>query len=103
MTLPQPGDAFAWTDAFERAALVCRPLAPFAQHLFTSRLWPIGTPSGAGAEESWDGIAHALGADRSRLLSARQAVGASAPRKPPRPALTLMIATTEALISPAPG
>ena len=79
MTLPQPGDAFAWTDAFGRAALVCRPFAPFAHHLFTSRLWPFATPSGADAdaEERWDGLAHALGADRSRLLRARQVHGAA--------------------------
>jgi YfiH family protein len=77
MTLPQPGDAFEWTDAFGRAALVCRPLAPFAHHIFTSRRWPLSTAAGADAEESWTRIAHALGADGSRLLRARQVHGAS--------------------------
>jgi YfiH family protein len=77
MTLPQPGNAFAWTDVFGRAALVCRPLAPFAHHIFTSRLWPLATATGADAEESWHGIAHALGADGTRLLRARQVHGVS--------------------------
>ncbi len=77
MTLPQPGEAFEWTDGFGRAALVCRPLAPFARHVFTSRLWPLATAAGADAEEAWNGIAHALGADRSRLLRARQVHGRS--------------------------
>jgi YfiH family protein len=78
MTLPQPGDAFEWTDTPGRAALVCRPLEPVARHIFTSRLWPLTPAGGADAAESWNGIAHALGAaDRSRLLRARQVHGAS--------------------------
>jgi YfiH family protein len=77
MKLPQPGDAFEWTDEFGRAALVCRPLAPFAHHIFTSRLWPLATPAGADAAETWNGIAHAIGADGSRLLRARQVHGAA--------------------------
>jgi YfiH family protein len=77
MTLPQPAGGFGWTDAFGAAALVCRPLAPFAHHLFTSRLWPLAAPGGGDAGESWDGIARALGADRSRILRARQVHGAA--------------------------
>ena len=77
MTWPQPGEAFQWTDALGWAALVCRPLVPFAQHIFSSRLWPLAAPAGADAEEGWNAIARALGADRSRLLRAHQVHGAA--------------------------
>jgi YfiH family protein len=77
MKLPQPGDAFEWTDAFGRAVLICRPLAPFAHHIFTSRLWPLATSAGANPGEVWNGIAHAVGADGARLLRARQVHGAA--------------------------
>jgi YfiH family protein len=77
MTLPQPGDAFEWTDSFGRGALTCRPLALFARHVFTSRLWPLATATGVNAEEAWNGIAHALGAGRAGLLRARQVHGRS--------------------------
>ncbi|MEO8260180.1 MAG: peptidoglycan editing factor PgeF [Acidobacteriota bacterium] len=77
MTLPPPGNAFEWTNAFGPAALVCLPLAPLARHLFTSRLWPLATAAGAGAESAWNSVGHALGADGSRLLRARQVHGAA--------------------------
>jgi YfiH family protein len=78
MKRPDPARSFEWTDTAGGTALVCRPLAPFARHLFTSRAWPLATPSGADAAASWDGIADALGADASRLLRARQVHGAAA-------------------------
>ena len=77
MKLPQPGDTFEWTNEFGWAALICRPLAPFAHHIFTSRLWPLATPAAADAAETWNSIAYALGADGSRLLRGRQVHGAA--------------------------
>jgi YfiH family protein len=77
MILPEPSDTFAWTETPSGPALLCRPLEPFATHIFTSRLWPLGTSSDRDAEESWRDIAHALGADGPRLLRARQVHGAA--------------------------
>ena len=77
MILPQPTEAFEWTSDPGRV-LVCRPLTPFAHHLFTSRLWPLGTSSGAHAEESWADVALALGVDPRALLRAHQVHGTHA-------------------------
>ena len=77
MILPRPSDAFTWIDTASGPALVCRPLAPFAHHVFTSRPWPLGVvPDGDGAG-GWDEVARAVGADASRLLRARQPHGAA--------------------------
>ena len=73
---PRPSDAFEWTHEPARA-LVCRPLAPFAQHIFTSRFWPLGTASGSDVDDSWTAVARAVGADPLRLLRAHQVHGAT--------------------------
>jgi hypothetical protein len=76
MILPQPSDSFEWTSA-PAPALVCKPLIPFAQHIFTSRLWSLGRAEGADAEDGWTDVARAVGADPPRLLRARQVHGAT--------------------------
>ena len=74
MILPQPDDHFEWIDAASGPALVCRPLAAFAHHLFTSRVWSLGSnPAGA---EQWAEVARAVGADSSTLLRGHQVHGA---------------------------
>jgi len=75
--LPQPSETFEWRDVHGRMALVCRPLEPFAPHIFTSRFWRLGASSDADREESWQDIAGALGADGPRLLRAHQVHGAT--------------------------
>ncbi len=56
--------------------LRCRPLARFADHLFTTRPWPLGSPdSDTGA--AWNQIADALGIEPSRLRRVRQVHGAA--------------------------
>jgi purine-nucleoside/S-methyl-5'-thioadenosine phosphorylase / adenosine deaminase len=74
MILPQPDDHFEWIDTAGRPGLVCRPLAPFARHLFTSRVWPLG--SNRADLQKWGEVARAVGADPSRLFRAHQVHGA---------------------------
>lgn len=89
---PQPTDAFEWMQASTGAALVCRPLARLAPHLFTTREWTLG--SGAGDDgDAWDQVAAAMHVDRSHLVRVHQVHGASvvvrrAHQTPARPAIT---------------
>ena len=48
----QPNDGFEWVQAAGGPALVCVPLRPFADHLFTTREWALGSPAG-GADPDW--------------------------------------------------
>lgn len=77
VTLPRPDDHFEWIDTAGRPGLVCRPLAPFARHLFTTRFWSLGSDTGATEPWAWADIALAVGADASRLLRGRQVHGAA--------------------------
>lgn len=76
---PQPGDGFAWIDAAEGPALVCRPLEPIARHLFTTRQWALGSAIGTDADrgEAWRRLAAACGAPPRRLARLHQVHGAS--------------------------
>src|SRR5712691_5126746 len=98
MILPQPTEAFEWIRDPSRA-LVCRPLTPFAHHIFTSRLWPLGTTSGAHAPESWTDVALALRVDPRALVRARQVHGTDAvvhrPGRPIAPAADADIIATD--------
>ena len=76
MLRPQPSGRFAWVQAAYGPALVCEALQPFAQHLYTTRLWTLGS-SGPAAESAWAPVAAAVDAEPSRLLRLHQVHGAS--------------------------
>ena len=75
MMRPQPSDGFVWVQAAGGAALVCGPLRPLADHLFTTRAWALG--SGSGTDEEWAPVAAALGVDLAHLIRVHQVHGAA--------------------------
>src|SRR5213594_1066934 len=75
--LPQPTDAFDWVQAAGSPALVCRPLAGLAPHLFTTRGWALGSRTGEDSGDAWDQVAAAMQVDRSQLVRVHQVHGAS--------------------------
>ena len=75
--LPEPGDGFTWVHAAAGPALVCRALQPFADHLFTTRPWALGSAPGPEAGSAWEEVARALGVDSAHLIRAHQVHGAS--------------------------
>jgi len=76
LKLPQPTDGFAWAQASAGPALISRSLEPLADHLFTTRVWPLGSAAVAGDAE-WRQVAAALGVDLAHLVRVRQVHGAS--------------------------
>jgi YfiH family protein len=110
MTLPAPAAPFEWVVTAGGPALVCRPLAAVAPHVFTARDWLVGgtsANSGAAAagepdgERGWDEVARAVNVMPSDLLQARQvhgievSVGRSGAAG--RPQADILIARDEAL------
>lgn len=75
--LPQPSDAFAWVQAPPGPALVCRPLEPFAAHLFTTRPWRLGSGPANNREAGWLEVAAAMGVGEDRVVRVTQIHGAS--------------------------
>lgn len=71
-TLPQPNRAFRWAqaDIVGPPGLVCVALEPFADHVFTTRLWALGAPGAPDA--AWHEVASALGVDTAHLVRVRQ-------------------------------
>src|SRR5258706_12387440 len=59
--LPQPTDAFAWVQADAGPALVCRPLAELAPHLYTTRHCALGSGTAGEYTSGWAEIADAMG------------------------------------------
>ncbi len=76
--LPQPTDAFAWVQTAQGAALVCRPLEPFAPHFFTTRRWLLGTATDGNAPDAWRQVASAVSVPEDRLARLHQVHGAAA-------------------------
>ena len=74
--LPQPSDAFAWTQVSGRPALVCRALEPLAAHFFTTREWRLGSASPQDRGAGWEEVAAAAGKSSS-LIRLRQVHGNS--------------------------
>jgi polyphenol oxidase len=104
MMLPKPNDGFAWVQTPGGAALVCRALQPFANHLFTTRAWTLGSASGLDAGPAWGEVARALGVDRANLVRAHQVHGASvlvrrASRGAPHPAMPDDLPDADILVS----
>src|SRR5262245_34483683 len=77
MIQPHPNGAFEWTEAHARAALVCRPLASIARHIFTTRPWPLGSASHGSAVAGWAEAAEAIEVESERLVRMRQVHGAA--------------------------
>jgi polyphenol oxidase len=75
--LPQPSDGFEWVQAAGGPALICRALAPFAGHLFTTRVWRLGSTAPEDRDTAWAEVAAAAGVDGDRLVRVRQVHGAS--------------------------
>jgi polyphenol oxidase len=72
---PQPSDGFVWVQAAGGAALVCAPLRSVADHLFTTRVWALG--SGSGSDMEWAPVAAAIGVDLPHLIRVHQVHGAA--------------------------
>jgi YfiH family protein len=75
--LPQPSEAFSWVQAAAGPALVCRPLEPFAFHLYTTRHWALGVRTAGGECDGWAQVADELELESARLVRVRQVHGAS--------------------------
>lgn len=73
---PQPSDGFEWAQVDGGLALVCRALQPFADHLFTTRGWALGSRASAAGED-WRPVADSMGVDAVHLARARQVHGAA--------------------------
>ena len=76
-TLPKPSDGFEWVQLPAGPALVCRPLEPYASHLFTTRPWRLGVSSTATDADAWHEVAAAMAVDIPRLARLRQVHGAA--------------------------
>src|SRR6185436_3339042 len=81
-SLPQPTGRFRWVQAaggrpLPAPALVCEPLLPYAEHLFTTRGWTLGRDA-ASSRDGWDQVADAMGVEPDRLGRLRQVHGATA-------------------------
>jgi YfiH family protein len=69
MTLPPVPASFYWSNETWGAALRCRPLEPFAQHLFTTR--QLQLPSA----DAWRTLASAISVQPGRIVSLNQVHG----------------------------
>jgi YfiH family protein len=104
MMLPKPNDGFAWVQAAAGPALVCGALQRFADHLFTTRAWALGSAPGPDPGSAWEEVARALGVNPARLIRAHQVHGASvvvrrASRDAPSPATPDDLPEADILVS----
>jgi YfiH family protein len=101
---PQPSGGFEWVQAAGGPALVCGPLRPYADHLFTTRDWALGSRAEA-TDEDWRPLATSLGVDPEHLVRLHQVHGAAAvvrragERQPPfpRPDADILVSDDPAL------
>jgi YfiH family protein len=56
-------------------ALVCDPLLPYADHLFTTRGWTLGRDASPSGRNGWNQVAEAMGVASDRLSRLRQVHG----------------------------
>ena len=79
MTWPTPADPYEWQEIDGRPVLVCRPLRPFARHLFTTSDWPLGARHAqSGGADAWQDVSHALAIEPVRLVRGTQVHGHAA-------------------------
>jgi YfiH family protein len=76
MTLPSPSDGFEWVETAGGPALVCRPLAAIAPHLFTARSWRLGSADSRNDPSAWREVARGMTVGLEALLHAHQVHGA---------------------------
>jgi YfiH family protein len=84
MTLPPVPASFYWSNESWGAALRCRPLEPFAQHLFTTR--QLQLPSA----DAWRSLASAIHVQPGRIASLNQVHGREVVRVEPNVSLTTL-------------
>ena len=72
---PEPSGGFEWVHAVGGPALVCSALRPYADHVFTTRGWALGSRAQA-RDEDWEPVAAALGVE-GRLARLHQVHGAA--------------------------
>lgn len=80
MTLPTVDGPFVWRERGGRAGLVCAPLEPFADHVFTTADWALGTRmtgAAAGRPDPWEEVSAALALPTPRLVRATQVHGST--------------------------
>lgn len=74
---PHQGQAACGESHHGRPALVCRPLAALAPHVFTTRAWGLGSQSSGQDEPAWAEVARALDLPLADLVRTRQVHGAT--------------------------
>ena len=77
MAFTQPNDGFTWVQAAGGPALRCTALEPFADHLFTTRGWRLGSTTREGGDDGWAEVAAAVSVDPVDLVRLHQVHGAS--------------------------
>jgi YfiH family protein len=75
MILPAPARSFAWRETPGGLALVSAALHPYADHLFTTRGWVLGTADGDRESDGWRQIADALDIPEGDLIRVHQVHG----------------------------
>ena len=73
---PQPSGGFEWVQAAGGLALVCGPLRPLGDHLFTTREWALGSRNPA-RDDDWAPVATSLQVGPDQLARLHQVHGAS--------------------------
>jgi YfiH family protein len=76
MILPTSSPSFRWIEVSNGPALVCDALDRVAQHLFTTRSWPLGAANGGAPMSGWREVANSVGVDEAALVRVRQVHGA---------------------------
>jgi YfiH family protein len=74
--LPQPNEGFEWVQAPAGPALVCRPLARLAPHLFTTRAWWSAASVTVDGDGLWRDVARTMGLAPENVARLRQVHGA---------------------------
>ena len=72
--LPAPGDGFLWRASRAGLTLVCRPLEPYAAHLFTTREWRLGRAAD-DRDAGWRQVADVMDVDAPQLVRLHQVHG----------------------------
>ena len=74
---PRPADGFEWRQTPAGLALVCRALDPYALHVFTTRVWTLGSAPNGDRAGGWEEVARVLGVDVAHLARPHQVHGAA--------------------------
>ena len=74
MQWPQPSDDFRWVQVEPGPALVCGALEPLADHVFSTRLWALGSGE-ADERAAWAEISSQMGVTPASLIRVRQVHG----------------------------